>query len=203
MKITTRPKYTWLIVLALVAVFAYAGWGLASLYWPPRQAEELAETAETETQTETETDTETEETEDSSEEESSSTRSTGDGVDDFGACNEDAKIYCSGLYTNDWISWAEENGYSSASWKLSLVDCLGQNRDYTSEACDASLDRRAELNENLNEACAVDRAMYCQGVEPIPGSEPMVDCLKAADEEGKLTPACQEALYAHEDAKAE
>lgn len=129
----------------------------------------------------------------------SSTTATGDGIDDFGACKEDARNYCSGFYSDDWQGFADENGYVSASWKLGLVDCLEQNRDLTSEACHDSLDRRATLNEELKAACGVDRGKYCQGVEPIPGSEPMVDCLKANYE--MLTEACAVALDAHEASK--
>lgn len=125
--------------------------------------------------------------------------STGDGVDDFGACNTDTQEYCSGFYGSDWASWAEEHGYTSASWKLGLVDCLGDHQDDISDACSASLDRRQVLNDTLNTVCASDRVQYCAGVRPSPGSEPQVDCLKEHYRE--LSSACTEALDAHEAAK--
>lgn len=129
----------------------------------------------------------------------SDTSATADGVDDFGACNVDARAYCSGFYSDDWETWAEEHGYVSASWKLGLVDCLEQNGDLTSTECDASLDRRAELNEEMVEACAVDRSEHCRGVVPSPGNEPMVDCLK--DNYDDLSAECAAAVDAHEAAK--
>jgi hypothetical protein len=125
--------------------------------------------------------------------------STGDGMDDFGACEEDAHLYCAGFYSAEWADWAEENGYTSASWKLGLVDCLGQNREQLISACINSLDRRSDLNEDVNTLCATDRNLYCQGVEPKPGSEPQIDCLKEHYEE--LSETCTEALDAHEAAK--
>lgn len=126
-------------------------------------------------------------------------RTTGDGTNDFGACNADAQTYCSGFYTNDWKTFAAEEGYTSASWKLGLVDCLGAHRTQTSQACNDSLDRRQALNDDLNTTCATDRRAYCAGVEPKPGSEPQVDCLK--EHYTQLSSACASALDAHEAAK--
>lgn len=126
---------------------------------------------------------------------------TQDGIDDFGACDEDAHNYCDGFYSGDWESFAEENDYTTASWKYSLLDCLEDHRDETSEACDDSLERREELNEAMNTACAKDRGSYCKGVVPVPGSEPQVDCLMENYE--KLSIECSEALDAHEAAKPE
>jgi hypothetical protein len=139
------------------------------------------------------------ETEVEEEAESDTGSATGDGVDDFGACDEDADLYCEGFRGPDWAAWAEENGYTSASWKLGLVDCLGQHEEELSLACQDSLNRRAELNNKVNTACAVDRGKYCRGVEPIPGSEPMIDCLKENYED--LSQACADAVDAHEAAK--
>lgn len=121
------------------------------------------------------------------------------GNEDFGACTEDAKVYCSGFYGSDWETWATANGYTTASWKLGLVDCLEQNRDKTSEACHDSMDRRAGLNDDVNTLCAADRAQYCPGVEPKPGSEPQVDCLK--ENYASLSAECAAAVDAHEAAK--
>src|SRR3712207_566327 len=50
---------------------------------------------------------------------------TGDGVNDAGACNADAQVYCAGFYGADWQSYARANGYTTASWKYGLLDCLG------------------------------------------------------------------------------
>ncbi len=135
----------------------------------------------------------------SSDSDTSSGDATVDGFDDFGACDEDAHEYCSGFYGGDWASWADEYGYISASWKLGLVDCLGDHQDDVSDECNASLDRRQVLNDEMNEACAIDRGKYCAGVKPSPGSEPQVDCLK--EHYGELSAACVEALDAHEAAK--
>lgn len=118
---------------------------------------------------------------------------------DFGSCKADIAAYCSGFNTGDWQAFAQANGYVTASWKLGLVDCLGKNRDLTSQACDDSLDRRQGLNDDVNTLCATDRAEYCQGVEPKPGSEPQVDCLK--EHYTELSATCSAALDAHEAAK--
>lgn len=118
---------------------------------------------------------------------------------DFGSCKEDVAAYCSGFNTGDWQTFATANGYVAASWKLGLVDCLGKNRDKTSQACDDSLDERQGLNDDVNTLCAADRGQYCQGVKPKPGSEPQVDCLK--EHYDQLTAECSAALDAHEAAK--
>jgi len=133
------------------------------------------------------------------EEEVEEGEATVDGVDDFGACDEEAHELCSGFYTADWQGWAQANGYTSASWKLGLVDCLADHRDETSQTCDDSLDRRQELNDELNEACRTDRIEFCPGVVPAPGSEPQVDCLKEHYDE--LSLECAAAVDAHEAAK--
>lgn len=132
---------------------------------------------------------------------SNSTIATGDNIDDFGACKEDAHNYCAGLYTVDWESYAQENDYTTSSWKYSLLDCLEANEYQTTQACDDSLSRRQLLNDAMNNACKEDRGKYCRGVVPMPGSEPQVDCLKANYE--NLSTACTEALDAHEAAKPE
>lgn len=118
---------------------------------------------------------------------------------DFGSCDADAQTYCSGFSTGDWESYAEMYGYTSASWKLGLVDCLNANRDNTSSACDESLDRRQELNVDVNTACKTDRMTYCSGVVPSPGSEPQVDCLMEHYDD--VSAECSAALDAHEAAK--
>lgn len=202
-----RILFPLLFVVALLAIFI-----AAATYFPtPSEGErDLAareevssEDAEDEDASGTDDDSSTDEDNSASEDDSidddSSGSATGDGVDDFGACDDDAREYCSGFYGTDWVSWAETNGYVSASWKLGLVDCLEENRAYTSDACDASLDRRAELNTDVNTLCAEDRAKYCQGVEPIPGSEPQIDCLKEFYD--NLSPECATAVDAHEAAK--
>lgn len=185
-----NPKYLWLLAIPLLAVLAYSGWGLAFLGRTPQ--EPPPETTEEPTTTPEESD---------ESENSDGARATGDDYDDFGACEEDIENYCSGFNTADWAEFAQENGYTDASWKLGLVACLEANREFTSQACDDSLDRRAALNEDVNTACREDRAKYCQGVEPSPGSEPQIDCLKENYESLSLT--CAEAVDAHEDAKPE
>jgi hypothetical protein len=122
---------------------------------------------------------------------------TGDGVNDACSCNDDAKKYCSGLYSNDWKTWATSKGYTTSSWKYSLLDCLKKNP--VSSACTASLKRREDLNAALNTACQADRSKYCKGVEPTPGSEPEVDCLWKY--ESQLSTACYTALMNHDCAK--
>lgn len=126
------------------------------------------------------------------------TSSTTDNAD-FGSCDADAQTYCSGFSTADWESYAEMYGYTSASWKLGLVDCLNANRDKTSSACDESLDRRQGLNVDVNTACKTDRVTYCPGVVPSPGSEPQVDCLMEHYDD--VSDECSSALDAHEAAK--
>ena len=119
---------------------------------------------------------------------------TGDGVNDACACDGDAQRYCSGFYGADWQSYARANGYTTASWKYGLIDCLGKNN--VSAACTASLDRREVLNEKMMSACG----RYCRGIEPKPGEEPCVDHLKSIY--SSLDNACRSALDAHEAAKA-
>ena len=131
---------------------------------------------------------------------SSTYGSTGDNVDDFGACNSDLHTYCSGIYDSNWQDWASENGYTTASWKYAVVDCLGAHRDQTSQACNDSLDRRQSLNEAMTTECKSDLLKYCQGVEPRPGAEPEVDCLE--ENYDQLSSSCAEALDAHEAAKS-
>ncbi len=125
---------------------------------------------------------------------SGATCATGDGVNDAGACNADAQLYCAGFYGSDWQSYARANGYTTASWKYGLLDCLGKHN--VSAACTASLDRREALNEQMMAACAT----YCRGTSPQPGAEPCVDHLKSIYD--TLGSACREALDAHEAAKA-
>lgn len=136
-----------------------------------------------------------------SERTSTGTRSseTADGVNDFGACDEDAHQYCAELYSTDWQTSAKELGYNSDSWKLALVDCLAHHRDQLSQDCKDSQDRRFVLNQAMVMACAGDTGKYCAGVEPVPGKEPLVDCLK--ENEDDLSAECKAALDAHEAAK--
>ena len=122
------------------------------------------------------------------------TCATGDGVNDAGACNADAQLYCAGFYGADWQSYASANGYTTASWKYGLLDCLGKHN--VSAACTASLDRREVLNAQMMAACGTS----CRGTSPQPGAEPCVDHLKSIYD--TLGNACREALDAHEAAKA-
>lgn len=94
----------------------------------------------------------------------------------------------------DWQSYARANGYTTASWKYGLLDCLGKHN--VSAACTASLDRREVLNAQMMAACGTS----CRGTSPQPGAEPCVDHLKSIYD--TLGNACREALDAHEAAKA-
>lgn len=212
-----RSKRFWLLsgLGVLVLLGAYVGWRLAST---PINIDEVPEidssldqrSAESTPEDSDSMDTETSAAADDATSQDTSTGSTtadgaseftatADGVDDFGACDDEAHTYCSGFYGDDWQTFATENGYTSASWKLGLVDCLGQHEDELSQACSDSLDRRQDLNDAMNTACQIDRAAYCKGVEPSPGSEPQVDCLKEHYDE--LSEECRVALDAHEAAK--
>jgi hypothetical protein len=122
-----------------------------------------------------------------------SASTTGDGVNDAYACDTDAHLYCAGFYGADWQNYARANGYTTASWKYGLLDCLGKHA--VSQACQASLDRRQLLNTQMMNACA----SYCRGTTPQPGAEPCVDHLKAIY--ASLDTACRAALDAHEAAK--
>lgn len=103
---------------------------------------------------------------------------------DFNSCNVEATSFCNGLRDG----------------KLALVDCLlNDHYDELSEACRNSLERRQVLNEELVAACSADRGKYCRGVEPQPGSEPMVDCLE--EHYTQLSAACAAAFDAHDAAK--
>ena len=123
-----------------------------------------------------------------------STCATGDGVNDACSCDADAHSYCAGFYAADWQSYARAHGYTTASWKYGLLDCLGQQPVAT--ACTASLDRRESLNAQMMAACST----YCKGTSPQPGAEPCVDHLKLIY--NSLDSACRAALDAHENAKA-
>jgi len=122
------------------------------------------------------------------------TCATGDGVNDACACDADAHAYCDGFYDADWQSYARANGYTTASWKYGLLDCLGKHS--VSAACNVSLDRREALNAQMMSACGT----YCRGTSPQPGAEPCVDHLKAIYD--SLDKMCRIALDAHEAAKA-
>jgi hypothetical protein len=123
-----------------------------------------------------------------------STCPTADGVNDACACDADAHACCAGFYNADWQSYARANGYTTASWKYGLLDCLGKHN--VSMACQRSLDRREALNAQMMQACAT----YCKGTAPQPGAEPCVDRLKSIYD--SLDKACRAALDAHEAAKA-
>lgn len=135
-------------------------------------------------------------------------QATGDGMNDFGACNEDGRRLCPMYFTDginglapakDWQARAQAAGYATGSPKLSLVDCLARHEDQVSQACSDARARRSSLNHAVNDTCAMDRRKWCQGVVPKPGSEPQIDCLKANRE--KLSVACVAAVDAHEAAK--
>lgn len=84
--------------------------------------------------------------------------------------------------------------------KINRVNCLlNEHYDDISDACRNSLERRQQLNEELVAACTIERAKFCQGVEPKVGSEPMVDCLEEHYEQ--LSPDCTTAFDAHDAAK--
>ena len=118
---------------------------------------------------------------------------TGDGVTDACACDGDSQLYCSGFYSADWQAYARAHGYTTASWKYGLLDCLDKNP--ISIACSVSLDRREVLNAQMMSSCA----RYCRGTQPRPGAEPCVDHLKSIYD--TLDNACRTALDAHEAAK--
>ena len=110
---------------------------------------------------------------------------------DSGACNADAKTYCAD-------EWSGTN--IQASWKLDLVRCLyDDHKDDISDTCRESLECRQVLNESLVTSCKDDQQKFCTGVTPKPGSEPLVDCLEAHFSD--LSPACQAAWTAHDEAK--
>ena len=122
------------------------------------------------------------------------TCATGDGVNDACSCDADAHAYCAGFYAADWQSYARANGYTTASWKYGLIDCLGKQP--VAAACTVSLARRETLNEQMMDACQ----SYCRGTTPQPGAEPCVDHLKSVY--GSLNSMCRTALDAHEAAKS-
>lgn len=103
---------------------------------------------------------------------------------DAHSCDQDAITFCQG----------------TPPGKINLVNCLlDDHYNDISAACRESLERRQQLNEELVDACEVDRATFCKGVEPKVGSEPMVDCLE--EHYDQLTPTCAAAWDAHEAAK--
>jgi hypothetical protein len=122
-----------------------------------------------------------------------STCTTADGVNDACSCDADARRSCSGFYSSDWQSYARAYGYTTASWKLGLLDCLAVQD--VSEACTASLARREALNQQMTAACS----SYCRGTKPQPGAEPCVDKLKSIY--SSLDSTCKTALDAHQAAK--
>lgn len=208
MFLSFRSKYLWLAIFLFIVLLAgYTAWRMFLLVESSNSLEETGVTDEVSTQKEeveeesVPTTYENTETTDTAADASDSqaTQKTGDGNDDFGACDADAQTYCSGFYSGDWQTYAADNGYTTASWKYGLLDCLAAHRDQTSQACDDSLDRRQVLNDEMNAACRTDRRTYCPGIEPKPGSEPEVDCLK--EHYDQLSDACVEALDAHEAAK--
>lgn len=115
------------------------------------------------------------------------------GNDDFDACHDEGREFCPELFERGYVADA------SSSWKLDLVACLNEHEDELSDECAASLDRRADLNALVNEACRVDRGTYCRGVRPSPGSEAGNDCLR--EHINEVSPECRAALQAHEAAQ--
>ncbi len=114
----------------------------------------------------------------------SNSGATGDGKNDFGACNADAeKLGC--------YDTASKNAASS-SWKLAFVACLDSNEPSLSAACVASLKRRSDANAEWRSACKAEMGSLCSSVVPKPGSEPMVDCLKA--NQSQLSSGCSSAI---------
>lgn len=126
---------------------------------------------------------------------SDASETTGEVVDDCGACDDDAHNYCSGMYSEDWESWAIANGYTTASWKYGILDCL---RDHEiSQACQDSIDRRQVINDAVNRYCKYDRQYYCEGIEPLPGSvQAEITCLLEHYDELDLD--CAQALDDHQ-----
>lgn len=185
-----------ILVVAAGIYLAYSKWGYGNNTESPG---DLSEEMEAEIDVQNEEASLSETTDETPNKEPNSHAPTGDGADDFGACEDDAHIYCEGFYTTEWELYATENDYTISSWKYGLLDCLEAHENETSQACKDSLERRAELNANMNETCAIDRNTYCKGVEPRPGSEPQVDCLKENYE--NLSAECAAALDAHEEAK--
>src|SRR5712691_10715402 len=122
-----------------------------------------------------------------------STCATADGVNDACACDADAHSSCAGFYGADWHAYARANGYTTASWKYGLLDCLGKHT--VSWTCETSLARREALNTQMMNACAT----YCRGTAPQPGAEPCVDRLKSIYD--SLDDTCRVALDAHDAAK--
>lgn len=115
---------------------------------------------------------------------------TGDGVNDFGACDTDSEILCPDEVAGTSIT---------ASYKIDLVNCLSENETELSTDCKTSLDRRKALNKAVSIDCSTERVSLCSGVFPTPGSEPLMDCLW--ENESKLSEACLAAITAHDCAK--
>ena len=130
--------------------------------------------------------------------------------EDAGACNEDGQELCPMFFRpgveglapdTDWAAQATAAGYTTASPKLGLLDCLNQQRAELSVECIESLDCRVDLGAAFEAACKYTRARggVCDGIRQSPGSAPFPDCIEAHLDE--VTAECQEAWQNHHDAR--
>tara|TARA_Y100001972_G_scaffold123129_1_gene169894 strand:+ start:63 stop:383 length:321 start_codon:yes stop_codon:yes gene_type:complete len=68
--------------------------------------------------------------------------------------------------------------------------CMKQNKSQFSQACQQRMQQMRNQMKNMHEACAEDRAKFCEGVQP--GQGRMRDCyLKHQNE---LSQQCKDAL---------
>lgn len=123
-------------------------------------------------------------------------------VTDADPCKADRATYCAEFNSPDWEKLAAAAGYITASHKLGLVDCFDKHRDSLSAACVASLDTHADANEAVKADCGTYMGSLCSGITPVPGAEPMFDCLKSKVGNGiPADSACAVSLAAHEAGK--
>jgi len=74
-----------------------------------------------------------------------------------------------------------------------IRQCIEQNRNAFSPACQQQMAEHAQRAQQKAEACRTDVEQYCKGIEA--GGGRILRCLK--ENEAKLSPACREGLSRH------
>lgn len=98
-------------------------------------------------------------------------------------CSDDFQTLCKG------IPWG----------KMTIIRCFEEKWDQLSDLCKANQEKHQELNELLMTACKTDMREHCEGVDPLPGSDPLAECL--GDHITELSEECREAYILHEASK--
>ncbi len=78
----------------------------------------------------------------------------------------------------------------NATTMLERHQCMMENKDKFSQACQDRMQEMHGKMKEMHEACTPDREKFCEGVKP--GQGRMMQCLRAHKDE--LSQACKDAL---------